>query len=307
MRRAVWTFWSKPYAAGSGFCWREPLHHYLAWGLSLRLASRHFYETVLVTDYAGKALLVDRLGLPFTHVSTELERLRHADPAWWTLGKLVSYGVQDAPFVHLDTDVFLWKPLPAGMANAPIFAQCPERHALDEWYGPGNIEQAFAQHGLALPAEWEWSRSRAVSHFREENCGILGGTRVDFIRYYAGLAVDLLMRPDHRPAWAMLAEKAGYNPILEQFVLSACLDFHRFHPDSPFRGIGIRYLFSSIVEAFDGQTAEHLGYTHLMGDAKSNAFMMHHLERRMQQEDMRFYQRCVRLVDNGQLFASRRA
>jgi hypothetical protein len=297
--RAVWSFWSKPYSEHKGLRWREHLHHLLAWGLSLRLASRHYPETVLITDKVGKSLLIDHLGLSFTDVSTELERLRKADASWWALGKLVAYSLQDRPFFHLDTDVFLWRPLPANVMNASVFAQCPEDHALDEWCGPRDIERAFAQHGLTLPAEWEWSRSRFPSYFREENVGVLGGTRFDFIRYYANLAIGLVMNPNHAAAWATFPEKAfGYNFVIEQFLLAACVDFHRFNPGSPFRGISIRYLFPSCAEAFDQKAAARLGFTHLLGTAKMNHSTVRRLEERVQHEDPAFYQHCLRLSQN---------
>src|ERR1700733_2703918 len=117
--RAVWSFWSRPYQAHTGQRWSSPMHHLLAWGLSLDTARRHYPETVLVTDSAGKQLLVDRLGLGFKSVSTELDRLAGADPAWWALGKLVAYSLQDQPFVHIDSDVFLWKSLSKEVAEAP--------------------------------------------------------------------------------------------------------------------------------------------------------------------------------------------
>jgi hypothetical protein len=302
--RAVWSFWSKPFQQYKGRIWHSPLHHLLAWGLSLRLARRHHPETMLVTDRAGKALLVDALGLSFTHVSTELDSIRKADAGWWALGKLVAYGLQNQPFVHLDTDVFLWKALPPGLLNAPVFAQCPEDHSLlAAWCGPHDVERAFAQHGVSLPAEWEWSRSRALNHFREANCGILGGTRTDFIRYYAGLAIDLIRNPDHANAWATFDDRAGYNMVVEQFLLGACLDFHRSHPGSPFRGISIRYLFSSLGEAFDPGVAARVGFTHLLGDAKTDAAIAQRLEQRSRHEDRDFYQHCVQLSRNRSLMA----
>jgi len=187
--RAVWSWWSKPYDAGRGFCWRKPIHHLLAWGQSFRLVQAHYPETVLVTDGPGRALLVDKLGLPFTHVSTELDRLRDADPRLWALSKLVAYSLQDKPFVHLDSDVFLWRPLPARVTSAPVLAQHPETGDPD---GPRVIEDAFARAGLSLPAEWRWSRSHSARTSREANCGILGGTNVGFIRHYAQLALDIV-------------------------------------------------------------------------------------------------------------------
>jgi hypothetical protein len=303
--RAVWSFWSKPYRTRSGWTWREPLHHYLAWGLTLRLACRHYPETVLITDTAGKALLVERLELPFKEVSTELDRLRDVDPGWWALGKLIAYARQDRPFVHIDTDVFLWKPLPAGLIGAPVFTQCPEQHGLDEPCGPREVERAFAQAGLSLPAEWAWSASRRLPYVRQENTGILGGADTGFIRYYAELAIDLATNPRHAAAWAAaFPNKFGCNFLIEQFLLAACLEFHRMDPRSPFRGIAVRHLFSSFEQAFDRQEAARIGYTHLLAEAKSSAFVAGRLEQRMRQEDPAFYQHCVKLSRSAQLEAA---
>lgn len=299
--RAVWSFWSKPYKAYKGRIWREPRHHLLAWGLSLRLAKRQFAETLLVTDSAGKALLVDQLGLDFTEVSTELDRLRNADPGWWALGKLVAYSVQDRPFIHLDTDVFLWRPLPASLTAAPVFGQCPEDHnALETWCGPADVERAFTQHGMSLPTEWEWARSRSLSHFREVNCGIVGGTRTDFLRYYANLSIDLVMNRKYAAAWAEFPDKAGYNMVVEQFQLAACIDFHRLSPESPFRGIGIRYLFPSCGEAYNPQAAAKAGYTHLLGESKSIPDVTSRLDRRVAELDPAFHRHCQRVAQTAE-------
>jgi hypothetical protein len=294
--RAVWSFWSKPFRGEKGRMWRSPLHHMLAWGLSLRLARRYFPETALVTDTPGKALLVDAVGLTFTHISTELDEIRHCDSGWWALGKLIAYRGQQKPFIHLDTDVFLWKPLPASMLNASVFAQCPEDHPpLETWCGPQDVEGAFGTHGIPLPPEWEWARSRSLSSFREANCGIMGGNRLDFIAYYATLAIDLMLNPVHAPAWATFPDRAGFNMVVEQFLLQACFEFHRSHPQSPFRGMHMRYLFHSHAEAFNHEAAARAGFTHLLGGAKLDPYVSRRLEERTAQEDLGFYRHCLQL------------
>jgi hypothetical protein len=294
--RAVWSFWSKPYQARQGRTWRQPQHHLLAWGLSLRQAGKHYPDTLLITDKAGKALLVDKLGLDFKHVSTELEVLRDDEPGWWALGKLYAYSLQDRPFVHIDADVFLWKPLPQGVTSAPVFAQSPEFHPpLDLLSNPSEVEAAFAKHHLPLPLEWEWSRSLGEPCYREENCGIVGGQRTDFLRHYAQLGLKLVRDPANAPAWRELPIKDGFNMMAEQFLLATCLDYHRFHPESPYRGVRIKYLFQNWADAFNPAKSAQVGYTHLLGDSKRDTGVMQRLERRMQSEDRDFYAHCVRL------------
>src|SRR4051794_18448095 len=108
---AVWSFWSKPYLSGRESSWAHDWYHWLAWGLSVHTAARYYSDTRLVTDTAGARVLVDLLGLPFAHVDTALDQLEPSDPGWWALGKLEAYRLQRDPFVHIDTDVFLWKRL----------------------------------------------------------------------------------------------------------------------------------------------------------------------------------------------------
>ena len=286
--RAVWSFWSRPYQFRLGRNWFSEFHHLLAWGVSLQSARRHYPETVLITDTPGKKMLVDELGLPFTDVSTELDVLRDADPAWWALGKLVAYTLQDRPFVHIDTDVFLWQPLAAQLCQAPVFVQCPEYYPRHERRS-APIEDSFEAAQLPLPAEWQWAASRDDAYIREENCGILGGSRPDFIRHYAQTALDLILRPEYAAVWRHVDK---CNMVMEQFFLAACADYHRFHPTSPYRGVHIRYVFPSWGEAANPASSARAGFTHLLGEAKSSALVAGRLEERVRRENPDFLRRC---------------
>jgi len=298
--RAVWSFWSRPYQAGTGPGWRSPVHHLLAWGLSVRLARAHYPDTMLVTDTPGRALLTGELGLSFGTVSTALDDLSDADPRLWMLGKLVSYGRQDRPFVHLDTDVFLCQPLPAALVAAPVFAQHPEDCAASAPGRPRSVEEAFRSCGLALPPEWRWYRSHPNGGgpgspggiYREANCGILGGASPALIAYYARLALDLALNPKYAPAWSATPFDSALNMTLEQFLLTACVDYHRFAPASPYRASCLRYLFQSGPEAFNPAAARRAGYTHLLSSAKQNAAITARLAERMRREDPDFHARC---------------
>ncbi|WP_035354684.1 DUF6734 family protein [Edaphobacter aggregans] len=295
--RSVWSFWSLPFKAFKGRMWRQPKHHLMSWGLSLRLAQEYFPETVLITDTWGKELLVDDLGLEFAHVSTELDRLKNIDPEWWALGKLVAYRMQEKPFIHLDTDVFLWKPLPPSLLSADVFTQCPEHHSLDEAVGPYLIEDLFAKFELPLPVEWVWSRSTHTTWFPEENCGIFGGNNIPFIRYFSQAALDLVTSGKHADAWSTFGDKDGSNMLVEQYLLSACIGYHRSNPQSPFRGISSRHLFPSFAESYNPSLATKAGFTHLLGDAKTNEHATDRLERRIAALDPSFLRHCTQVLN----------
>jgi hypothetical protein len=292
--RAVWSFWNWPFAARTGRSWHSPMHHLLAWGLSLSCARRHYPDTMLVTDSAGKKLLVDSLGLEFAEVSTELDRLRDADPGWWALGKLIAYSIQDRPFIHIDTDVFLWKPLPPEAAEAPVLAQCPEYFHRNADRGMCEISNAFAGCGTPLPVEWEWAVSREDTWVREENCGVVGGQRADFLRHYAQTAADLILNPANAAAWRRVEYKS--NMAVEQFFLAACVDFHRRHAASPFWGVRTGYVFPTWDDAVNPNYATRVGFTHLLGDSKSSAAVARRLEMRIGRDDPGFLRRCETLV-----------
>ncbi len=294
--RAVWSFWSRPFQAQKHALWRSPLHHLLAWGLSVRKAAQFYPDTMLVTDRAGKRLLVDQLGIPFRHVSTELDQLSEIDPAWFSLGKLVAYSIQDRPFVHFDADVFLWKPLPPHVAQASVVAQCPEYHNHGADSPLGRIESEFAAHGTRLPIEWELTRARHNSWLREENCGIVGGSNVDFLRHFARTALHLVMSPENSAAWKSLGDPYPFNWCLEQFLLAACVDYHQFQSNSPHHPVKVSYLFASVEEACDLNRAARVGFTHLWGGAKSHPEVSRRLEERVRREHPAYFRRCEQVI-----------
>jgi hypothetical protein len=290
--KAVWSFWSKP--EQHRVAWLSQRHHLMAWVLSLQTVRQHYRTTILYTDAVGARLLIDTIGLEFGHVSTALDALEQCDPGWWALGKLYAYRAQTDPFIHFDNDVFLWKRFPERLESAPVLAQNPEDFLLGtSYYAPEKFDHVLHECGGWLPDEWTWyasigSRRRAVS------CGLFGGNNVDFIRYYAETAISLIEHPRNQPGWARLRNKTGDNILFEQYLLSACINYHHNKIDSPFHKIDIRYLFGGQDDAFDSHAATEAGYTHLIGSSKRNAQISARLERRVRQEYPEYYERIVK-------------
>ncbi|MBI2753350.1 MAG: hypothetical protein HYX46_07530 [Betaproteobacteria bacterium] len=291
---AVWSFWTKPYleGRGQGWCsgWHTEWHHLLAWGLSVYAAATHYPETSLVTDDLGARILVDGLQLPFVTVSTALNRLKNEDPQWWALGKLEAYRSQRGPFVHIDTDVFLWQRLSRELEQAAVFTQNPE------WivpgascYRPGELERCLQSSTRAwIPPEWT---AYGIEGTCAACCGIFGGSRIDFIHRYADAAVRMVTAPANRRAIESLPGRNGHMILVEQYLLTACCQFHQ---------VPMSYLFATLDDAVRPDCATAAGYTHLASSAKSDAVLCEDLDQRVERDLPRYYERCLRWAEKYQ-------
>jgi uncharacterized protein DUF6734 len=295
---AVWSFWSKPFLAHRCSTWLSEKHHLLSWILSVETVKRYYGPAILHTDDRGARMLVDGIGLEFDRVVTSLNALHQHDPAWWALGKLYAYRAQREPFVHLDSDVYLWQPLPDGLISAPVLAQNPEPFMPGySYYQPEAIDAVLgAGNGGWVPPEWTWYRTSQIGQ-RGECCGVFGGNRVDFIRHYATQAVRLLEHGANRTAWQRLDRKVDHAILVEQYLLAACIEYHRAHGDSHYRDIDINYLFASMDDAFNPESAERAGYTHLIAGAKRNPAIAHDLESRVAEDYPDQYERCTEYIE----------
>ena len=296
--KSLWSFWSKPFQAHRNSTWASEKHHLLAWILSLETARQHYPRTSLCTDDAGAELLIDGLGLEFTEVSTALNALARADVEWWALGKIHAYELQREPFLHLDSDVFLWKRLPECLESADVLAQNPEPFDRGtSYYQPEAVEKALRASGQGwLPEAWKWYRSEGRAQ-RGDCCGIFGGTRMEFIQHYAAQARRLIEHPANQQAWRNLPARRDQNVLFEQYLLAACLEHRCSQPGAGAARVEIRYLFNSLEEAFNRQRAAEVGFTHFIAGAKKNAVLMERLERRVQRDYPELHERCLACLE----------
>lgn len=216
------------------------------------------------------------------------------------MGKVYTYGAQAEPFIHLDSDVFLWKRLPDRLESASLLVQNPEYFAAgNSFYRPEKLEQALTRTGQGwLPPEWVWYRTCGDPQ-RGECCGIFGGNRVDFISHYADLAMKLVGHPLNQQGLSLLYNKMEHNVLFEQYLLSACIEYHRNKADSPYNDIDIQYLFHSMDDAFNPDSATRLGFTRLIGDAKRNRVIADSLEKRVKKDYPAQYERCLQYLQQS--------
>lgn len=200
-----------------------PLARIRELALSVVLASKFYPSITVRTNFDLK-----RLGLP-----ADIYRLAFREEHPWSIHKLHTYvTAEDDPYLHIDSDVFLFEPLPERLLKADLFAQNPESISL---YG------AIA----TLPDEWRREYILPLSKFVAYNMGIFGG-KPEHVRTFGQFALH--------------AAKTALPSTLATYVEQAPLG--RFAAD---RGLTVETLLPKPEE----RRAVAAGYAHLMADKNS--------------------------------------
>lgn len=248
----------------------------MSWILSFSTCKKYFSKTILYTDDFGANILVDKLNIKFDTVCTDLNKLDNENSRWWAAGKLLTYSKQSEPFIHFDNDVFLWKPFEPELMDACIIAQNRECFEVGKsWYHPEKYDVVLKLGGV-IPNEMLWYKN--LSKFQYAVCcGVFGGNNLSFIRNYSNKALEIIFNNTNSRVWSLFGED---NILVEQYFLAAMIEYHKKHENS-FNIKKVSYLFESSDQAFNPDFARKLGFTHLIGGAKTNNHFIPRLEKRV--------------------------
>jgi hypothetical protein len=106
----------------------------------------------------------------------------------------------------------------------------------------------------------------------------------------------MLTHPQNQPIWQRLGLLLGDNILFEQYLLSACVEYHRSVEGSAYPDIDLACLFDSVEQAFAPDAARQVGYTHLIGGAKRNDALVARLEERVARDYPERYECCLRYL-----------
>jgi hypothetical protein len=150
----------------------------MSWALSCLSLREHYDEVELYTDSAGYHILIEVLQLPYTKTHVIFDDFQCL-PQHWALSKIKTYSLQTEPFLHIDGDIYLPRPLPKRNLNAPLVAQNREigtiyyRHMMDHVLRMENLELPdYVMRGL---------KENSIASY---NMGVFGGTDITFIHKY---------------------------------------------------------------------------------------------------------------------------
>jgi len=217
--KIVHSFWSKPALAQNltvekvkgGF--RSNKHHYMSWALSCLRFREHYSEVELVTDLRGKKLLIDTLKLPYSNVSTDLERLNKYPHELWALGKLYAYARQNQPFLHVDGDVYIWDKFDDLLESADLIGQHLDK---DEGAYHHGMKQ-LKSNNISIPSEMDADFS-IQRKFHATNAGILGGNNIDFFKEFTDRAFWFVNQNLDKINQTLIG--SSYALIYEQYLFS---------------------------------------------------------------------------------------
>ena len=245
----------------------EAKYHWYSWILSVNLAKQHFDEVNLYTDSFGANVLCDEIGLPFTDVCVCFDNLeKRISKEFWAIGKLVSISKQDKPFMHIDSDVYLWKPLNNIFLNSKILTQAEEDLSEHNYY---RRYRELIDNSIYIPQLLKKFRN----NLRAYNCGILGGIDVDFFNLYSERVLDFLFNKQNQTNFKTKKFTEEVNAVYEQYYLAILAKEYN---------INVKTLFQEFWPK--PSQARRVGYTHLLGNAKCRIDVLEALEIRIQKE-----------------------
>ncbi len=286
--KIVQSYWSsssqQPLHNAGG--WLSAEYHWLSWALSV-LQLRQFYDEVeLVTDAAGKHILIDILQLPYTSVRVVFDEVLADYPHdLWALAKIYAYSIQGEPFLHVDGDVYIWKRFGPHIENAPLVAQNFEVDFPFYREPLTTIKNEFQNVPVCMLDEMNQETTIFSS-----NGGVIGGNLTVFFQEYQKLAFELISSNIQNVGKI----NSGYLNICTEQFLYYCL--------AKEKGISLRYVIDNQGQfdpAYPGFANFHkvpyeTWYIHCMADYKRQEVVVQHLAHRLRQDYPAYYYRILR-------------
>lgn len=167
------------------FGWIDPEYHIMSWALSCSKIREFYDNCVLYTDSQGKHILIDVLNLPYTDVKVVYDNLK-CRPTHWAYPKIVTYSLQDEPFIHIDGDVILAHPLNGDIINAQLVAQ--NKEIISDYYK--DMLNDIRRRGTMMPECLNKDIEKGLCG--SYNAGVLGGTDIQFIKEYCNQAYRII-------------------------------------------------------------------------------------------------------------------
>lgn len=293
--KIVHSYWSTPFKGNNDYClnkssWVHRGFNYMSWALSC-LKLRDFYDEVeLVTDLKGKALLIDTLELPYTSVKLDLEDLKEYSllPQVWSLGKIKAYAIQDKPFIHVDGDVYIYKPFPLEITESSLLCQQVEP---ENDFHKENVDYIM-NHLSYIPPDILNYHSKTTD-CSQHNAGIIGGRDIDFFKRFTHEAMKFV--DNNKAHLKQFPQQIIFPTLFEQYLFTAMAYKEQKEINTFFPTVNrVEYTFSGLSDFHD---LPETPFIHLISFFKEDFSFGEFVAQRLWYEYPHYYHKIVQLMD----------
>ena len=232
----------------------------LSWITSVKSAKLHFKNVVLVTDTWAWDNIFSKLDLPFDEVKLTLDSIDE-NTNMWAISKAHAILEMNEPFLHIDSDVYIWEALDKKYLMSDILVQSNESSESDIqsdfYYSLYEIHNVYFKGTNTYLDNSNMSERNIYAY----NCGVVGGTDVEFLRTWASQmieaanSIDFIMPPSNE-----LTNPDDIMVWVEQALLMLMAEHHMVD-------------VSELVEI----GVEQSYYTHFCGSVKRDVNLMNDL------------------------------
>lgn len=217
--KIIQSYWSKPYNESNNLNrtggWSDKTFHYMSCALSC-LKLSEFYPVELITDQKGMDILVNKIGLPYSDTTTELEDIDYPS-SLWAMGKIITYSLQNEPFLHIDNDVFIWSKFSEHITKSNLVVQSIEENFHhNKFY----LDLAIDKFNYISNSLLKQRNNKSITN--SINAGIIGGNDISFIKNYAKEAIKLI--ESNIKNIIQLENIKGINLVFEQCLFYSLLE-----------------------------------------------------------------------------------
>jgi len=263
IEKAVFSYFNADESFGSKCGFKKYSDFLFTTALSIACASRHFKEVQFISSSWGVDLF-KKLGLPVTEYSTDLYQMKTVSKYFWAYGKLIAYNIQNKPFVHVDNDVFLWKPLPLRILNAHLCFQSHEPFDVDGYKYYGRLKPCFER----APIKPQAIEDNPVDDFAY-NCGICGGNDLKIFSEWKRCSEEYIFAPENHDVFfkEFRSILIHQNLFHEQYFLASLVKKHGLRNR-------VEVMNEDAMQINYGLDPTKPRYTHLWGTTKTDSGMM---------------------------------
>jgi len=276
------------------FGWAAAEYHLMSWALSCLQLNKNYEKVELYANSQAASLLLDTLKLPYQAVHVTHDNLHFAHENLWALPKILTYSLQDSPFLHIDGDVFLFSKFQDSLLRGELIAQNIEDAT--DYYTSTQKELItnFTYFPQCVRTDFESSVP-----IRAINAGILGGNNIDFFKEYASVAFEYIQR-NARHLSSINVDR--FNVFFEQ---------HLFYSLAKERNIPISVLIDDVI---NDNEYKYLGdiheapccksYFHLLGHLKKDEYTCVQMAAKLRELYPECYYRIISLFKKGNVATS---